>query len=401
MDRETPNVILVNRLIRIGLVLALVAAAIVAIGIVDRKKQEQMLQKKVESERVLPVRIVKPESGNPDEDLVLPGNVMPFYEAPIYARVNGYLKAWYTDYGAHVRKGDLLGVIETPELDEEIQKGEADLATAEVNWELAEVTSKRWQNLLPSNSVSKQEVDEKMGDAKAKAAIVQSVRSNLETLKTRRSFNQLIAPFDGVVTDRRTDIGQLINAGFGTGQELFKVADIKKLRIYVDVPQRFAGEIRKGMTAELSFPGRPKERFQARLVTTANAVDRVSRTLKAEFLLDNQGEENIPGSYADVHLNLAKANEEHLRIPSSALIFREGGTKVAVATDGNKVRLKKIVIGRDFGQTIEVESGVSPADRVIDMPSDSIQEGDEIRIVEGPGGAEKEVSNQNRLGSRE
>jgi RND family efflux transporter MFP subunit len=252
MDRETPNVILVNRLIRIGLVLALVAAAIVAIGIVDRKKQEQMLQKKVESERVLPVRIVKPESGNPDEDLVLPGNVMPFYEAPIYARVNGYLKAWYTDYGAHVRKGDLLGVIETPELDEEIQKGEADLATAEVNWELAEVTSKRWQNLLPSNSVSKQEVDEKMGDAKAKAAIVQSVRSNLETLKTRRSFNQLIAPFDGVVTDRRTDIGQLINAGFGTGQELFKVADIKKLRIYVDVPQRFAGEIRKGMTAELS-----------------------------------------------------------------------------------------------------------------------------------------------------
>lgn len=365
-----------------GIVVLAIAIAIIATGVQSRTNHEENLQKKVALQDITPVEVISPEHGPSQQAIILPGNVMPFAEAPIYARVSGYLKSWNTDIGAQIKAGQLLGTIETPELDQQIHRAEADLAVAEANYELASSTAKRWQNLLLTDSVSHQEADEKAGDAKAKQAVVNAVRANLDSLLAQQSFNRIVAPFNGVVTDRKTDIGMLVNAGSsGSGQALFRVAEIDKLRVYVEVPQNFSALIKSGLSAELHFPEHPSRTFPAKLVSTSSAIHEDSRTLTVELQMDNKDGEILPGTYAEVHFALpTKANI--LRLPSSALLFRKNGMEVATVSADNKVVLKPITIGRDLGTSVEVIAGLESTDRVIDAPSDSLADGDKVSVLQ-------------------
>ncbi len=369
------------RLRFIGIAILAVAIAIALIGIFNRINHDKALKQVAEEQDVTLVSVFTPENGPSQQSLILPGSVAAYNDAPIYARVGGYLKSWDTDIGAHVKAGQLLGTIETPELDQQIHKAEAELLMAQANSELAGTTVKRWQNLLVTDSVSHQETDEKAGDAKAKQAIVEALRANLDGLKAQQAFNRVLAPFDGVVTDRKTDIGMLINPGSsGTGQALFRVAKIDKLRVYVEVPQNYSEFIKPGLTAELHFPEHPSRIFTAKLVSTSNAIHQDSRTLTVELEMDNSLGEILPGTYAEVHFVLSTKTNV-FRLPTSALLFRKNGMEVAVVGAENTVVLKPITIGRDLGTMIEVVSGLDSSDKVIDSPSDSISDGDKVRIA--------------------
>ncbi|MHB1099882.1 MAG: efflux RND transporter periplasmic adaptor subunit [Burkholderiales bacterium] len=364
---------------RAGIVFALIAIFVAATGIVSRLRHEKVLKREIAQENIQTVQVVVPQYGPSEQTLILPGNVMADYTAPIYARVNGYLKTWYTDIGAQVKKGQVLGEIDTPELDEQILRARANLATAESNLEIANVTAKRWQNLLTTDSVSRQATDEKVADAKAKNDIVNAAKASLQSLLAQQSFNKVTAPFDGVVTERNTDIGQLINLGSNSGKPLFQVADIKKLRIYVEVPQNYSNLVKKGMQAELYFPERPTTPFPATLVSTSNGIHVSSRTLTVELQMDNKDGEILPGTYAEVHF-LMPSMGNVFRLPASTLLFRKEGLQVATVGPDSRVVLKSIKIGRDLGRVEEVIAGITPADRVIDSPSDSILQGDLVRI---------------------
>ncbi|PRC93251.1 efflux RND transporter periplasmic adaptor subunit [Solimicrobium silvestre] len=367
-----------RRLYLIGAIFLVVALLIALIGITSRSKHEHKLEEGVKSKHIT-VQVITPEYGPSIQPLILPGNVRANIEAPIYARVAGYLKIWHTDIGAHVKKGQLLGEIDTPELDQQIVRERANLLVAQSNLDLANITSKRWQNLVVSNSVSRQESDEKSADAKAKNDFLNSVRAQLNNLLAQQSFNHITAPFDGVITERNTDIGKLINPGSNNGQSLFQIADSRQLRIYVDVPQNYSADIKKGMTAELHFPEHPSQVFPATLVSTSQAIHESSRTLTAQLQMQNTDEEILPGTYAEVHFSLpSKGNV--FRLPASTLLFRKEGLQVATVTTDNHVDLKFITLGRDLGSAVEVTSGISSKDRVIDSPSDSIAQGSVVRI---------------------
>lgn len=370
------------RLRFVGLAILAIAITAAALGIHSRTIHAEDLQKRAASQDIAPVEVISPDHGPSEQSLILPGNVLPYAEAPIYARVNGYLKAWYTDIGAHIKTGQLLATIETPELDQQIHRAEADLSVAKANYELANSTAMRWQNLLVTDSVSHQATDEKSGDAKAKQALVNAVQANLDSLRAQQAFNRIVAPFDGVVTDRKTDIGMLINAGSsGSGQALFNVAKIDKLRIYVEVPQNFSAMIKPNLTAELHFPEHPSRTFPAKLVSTSSAIDAGSRTLTVQLQMDNADGEILPGTYAEVHFTIpTKANV--LRVPTSALLFRKNGMEVATVSADGKVVLKPITIGRDLGTAVEVISGIESSDQIIDAPSDSLVQGDTVRVVQ-------------------
>lgn len=370
------------RLRFVGLAILAIAITAAVLGIHSRTIHAEDLQKRAASQDIAPVEVISPDHGPSEQSLILPGNVLPYAEAPIYARVNGYLKAWYTDIGAHIKTGQLLATIETPELDQQIHRAEADLSVAKANYELANSTAMRWQNLLVTDSVSHQATDEKSGDAKAKQALVNAVQANLDSLRAQQAFNRIVAPFDGVVTDRKTDIGMLINAGSsGSGQALFNVAKIDKLRIYVEVPQNFSAMIKPNLTAELHFPEHPSRTFPAKLVSTSSAIDAGSRTLTVQLQMDNAGGEILPGTYAEVHFTIpTKANV--LRVPTSALLFRKNGMEVATVSADGKVVLKPITIGRDLGTAVEVISGIESSDQIIDAPSDSLVQGDTVRVVQ-------------------
>lgn len=363
-----------------GLALLGIAVTSAAFGITSRISHEQQLQKKTELQDITPVATISPEQGPSQQALILPGNVTAYIQAPIYARVNGYLKSWYTDIGTHVKAGQLLGTIETPELDQQIHKAEADLAMAEANYELASSTAKRWQNLLLTDSVSHQEAEEKTGDAKAKLATVNALRANLDGLRAQQAFNRIVAPFDGVVTDRKTDIGMLITAG-SNSQALFRIAQIDKLRIYVEVPQSFATLITPGLQAELHFPEHPSKGFTAKLVSTSSAIHEDSRTLTVELQMDNHNSEILPGTYAEVHFTLPTKSNVY-RLPTSALLFRKHGMEIATVTADNKVALKPITIGKDLGTAVEIVTGVDSHDQIIDSPPDSLADGDKVSIVQ-------------------
>ncbi|MHB1299441.1 MAG: efflux RND transporter periplasmic adaptor subunit [Burkholderiales bacterium] len=357
----------------------IVAISVATLGIVSRYSHEKGLRKEVVEGNVTPVEVVKPQHGPSNQELILPGNVMADYTAPIYARVNGYLKIWYTDIGAIVKKGQLLGVIDTPELDEQIMRARANVATAESNLEIAKITAKRWQDLLASDSVSHQATDEKVAEAKSKNDILNAARANLQSLLAQQAFNKVVAPFDGVVTERNTDIGQLIDLGSHSGTPLFQVADIHKLRIYVEVPQSYSALIKEGMTAELYFPEHPTTPFSATLVSTSRGIHVTSRTLTVELQMDNKNGEILPGTYAEVHFHLP-TRASVFRLPSSTLLFRKEGLQVATVGPDNKVVLKNIKLGRELGKEVEVTAGIDGADLVIDSPSDSILQGDPVRI---------------------
>ncbi|HXW73439.1 MAG TPA: efflux RND transporter periplasmic adaptor subunit [Steroidobacteraceae bacterium] len=348
-------------------------------GILSRLSARNALERQAAEAAIPTVATTQAKSGPATDKLVLPGNVQAYYEAPIYARTNGYLKVWYTDIGASVKKGQLLAEIETPEVDQQLRQAQADLATAEANFLLARTTNERWQGLLATQSVSQQDADQRAGDAAAKLATQQSAAANVARLRELESFKRVVAPFDGVVTQRNTDVGALINAGEAPGSALFRVADTHRLRIYVQVPQPYAAQVRDGGIATLEFTDHPGQKYSATVSSTAHALDVASRTLQVELQIDNARGELLPGSYVQVTFTLPSAGNT-LRVPVNALLFRGQSVQVATVDDQHRVRLKDIGEGRDFGTEIEVLSGITAADTLIVNPPDSIGDGTQVRI---------------------
>jgi len=361
----------------IGVGAALGAVLLAAGGIALRVRHTHALAEHVTREGAPSVTLIAPSKGESQQTLVLPSNLEAWYDAPIYARVSGYLKKWYVDIGTHVKARELLAEIETPELDQQLQQAQADLATAVAKQKLAETTAKRWQSMLASTAVSKQEADEKQGDYEAKSAAVAAERANVQRLVALSAFKRIVAPFDGTVTERRTDIGALISSG-GAGQALFRVADTHKLRVYVDVPQSRAALIKPGLKAELTLPEAPGKTYPAIVLGSADAIERSSRTLRVQLEADNARGDLIAGSYADTRFALP-GTPGVLELPVTALMFRQHGLEVATLTAQNTVALKKVELGRDFGTRVEVVAGIGAEDRVIDNPPDWLREGDTVQ----------------------
>jgi RND family efflux transporter MFP subunit len=368
---------------RYSLVLLVVALGLGAWGEISRVLARNALGRETARDALPSVMTTTAHRSDVGEELVLPGTVQAFVEAPIYARTNGYLKAWRTDIGTEVKKGQLLAEIDAPEVEQQLSQAEADLQTARANENLSSSTNKRWQGLLSTESVSRQDADEKAGDAAAKRAAVDSAAANVARLRDLESFKRVVAPFDGIVTARNTDIGALINAGQSSGSELFRVADIQRLRIYVQVPEAYAAVAKPGLEAQLKFAEQANKTFVARTVRTSNALDPTLRTLQVELQLDNANRDVLPGAYAEVHFKLT-GNAEALRLPANTVLFRSAGLQVATIDGASHVKLKSIVQGRDFGNTIEVLSGIEADDRVVVNPPDSITDGASVRIVEPP-----------------
>jgi RND family efflux transporter MFP subunit len=365
------------------LALLVVALILAAWGEIDRVLAHNSLGKQAAADALPTVVTVKPNRTDSSEELILPGTVQAYVEAPIYARTNGYLKTWYTDIGSAVKKGQLLAEIETPEVDQELTQAIADRATAAANEALANTTNARWQELLRTESVSKQDADEKAGDAAAKKAAADAATANVSRLRDLESFKRVVAPFDGVITARNTDIGALINAGQSAGTELFRLADTHELRIYVQVPEPYAGVAKPGLDAELEFSEQQGKAYRATVVRTSNALDPGLRTLQVELQLDNTAGELFPGAYAEVHFKLA-GNMQSLRLPANTVLFRAAGLQVATVDIKHRIQLKSIVQGRDFGNTIEVLSGLGAEDAVVLNPPDSIIDGATVRVAPPP-----------------
>jgi RND family efflux transporter MFP subunit len=365
---------------RYSLILLAVALALGVWGEISRVLARSSLGKETTDAAQPTVLTTTPNRTALGEELVLPGSVQAFIEAPIYARTSGYLKIWHTDIGSEVSKGQLLGEIETPEVDQQLSQALADLATARANEALSNSTNVRWQGLLATESVSRQDADEKAGDAAAKKAAADSAAANVARLRELESFKRVVAPFAGVITARNTDIGALINAGQSAGSELFRIADTHKLRIYVQVPETYAAVTRPGLEAELTFAEQPQKTYAARTVRTANALNPSLRTLQVELELDNINREVFPGAYAEVHFKLP-ASAESLRLPANTVLFRSAGLQVATIDKQKRIKLKNIVQGRDFGNTIEVLSGIEADDVVVLNPPDSLTDGVVVRIA--------------------
>ena len=348
-------------------------------GILSRLSARNALDREAREAAIPTVLTTKPRSGPAADTLVLPGSVQAYYEAPIYARTSGYLKTWHTDIGAAVKKGQLLAEIETPEVDQQLRQAEADLGTARANYELARSTNERWQGLLATESVSQQDADQRAGDAAAKAAAQASASANVARLRELEGFKRVVAPFDGVVTQRNTDVGALINAGQTPGSALFRVADTHRLRIYVQVPQPYAAQITTGLSAALEFTDHPGQHYSATVASTAHALDAVSRTLQVELQIDNSKGDLLPGSYVQVTFTLPPSPGT-LRVPVNTVIFRGKSPQVATVDDGQHVRLRDIAAGRDFGTEIEVLAGIGSNDTLIVNPPDSIADGAQVHI---------------------
>lgn len=375
--------VLRGRLRVIGRV-ALLVALVTAVGGIGLRLYEQAAVRHWTEQQAIPtVSLATLHAVPAVREIVLPGTVRAFIDAPIYARVNGYLKSWNVDIGARVRAGEVLATIETPELDQQLLQAQADLATAQANEQLAQTTATRWARMLQSDSVSRQEADEKAGDHAAKQAIVAAAEANVARLRATASFKSIVAPFAGVVTARRTDIGALINAGASNGQELFRVADARKLRIYVDVPQSYSALLRRGGAARLRVPERPDEAVPATVTNSSQAINEASRTMLVQLEADNSRGLLLPGSYVEVRFALDDRGSP-LRVPVSAVVFRQDGLRVAVLGRDNKVALRPITVGRDFGTELEVVGGITALDRVIDSPPDSLSDGDAVRLAVAP-----------------
>jgi RND family efflux transporter MFP subunit len=367
------------------LLLAIAAIAVAALlisGIWSRLQARSTLNTETAQAALTAVSVVSPKQTAPADEIILPGNVQPFINSPIYSRTNGYLKKWYFDIGTHVKKGQLLAVIETPEVDQQLQQARSNLLTAQANLELASVTKNRYQGLLKSNAVSQQDVDNAVGTYNANKSIVEADKAAVEQFSALASFEKLYAPFDGVITARNTDIGDLINSGSGTGvkTDLFHIAQPGKLRVYVNVPEEYSQGTKTGMTADLTLAEFPGRKFQGKLVRTAEAINATTRTLLVEIDVDNPTGTLLSGSYAEVHLAVpTKAST--LLLPVNTLIFRSEGLHVATVKDG-KVVLTPVTAGHDFGNQIEILAGLTASDPVIINPPDSIVSGQAVQIVQ-------------------
>ncbi len=328
------------------------------------------------------VSVVNPKQAQPAAEIVLPGNIQPFITSPIYARTDGYLKKWYFDIGARVKQGQLLAVIETPEVDQQLEQARSNLSTAKANLALAEITKNRYQGLIKTNAVAQQDVDNAVGTYNANAAIVEANQASVKRLQVLQSFEEIYAPFDGVITARNTDIGDLINSGSNGNlkTDLFHIVQPGTLRVYVNVPEEYSQGVRVGMTADLVLAEFPGRKFQGRLVRTADAINVTTRTLLIEVDVNNPAGTLLTGSYAEVHLAVPTQNSTYL-LPVNALIFRAQGLKVGVVKDGKTV-LTAVIPGHDFGNEIEITSGLSANDEVILNPPDSLVSGQEVEIVQ-------------------
>ena len=358
---------------------ALALAAEIYSGIRSRASAETTLQRITDQAAIPTVDVIHPQVAAPTQEVVLPGNTQAFTDTPIYARTNGYLKRRYVDIGARVKQGDLMAEIDTPEIDQQLRQARADLATAEANLDLAQTTADRWQFLLKSGSVSKQETDQAVGDLHARKAAVDSSSANVRRLEDLQSFEKVFAPFDGVITARSTDIGDLIDAGAAPqSRELFHLAAIHTVRVYVAVPEVYSRAARPGATASLTLDEYPGERFSGTLVRNANSIDPASRTLLIEVDVANPTGRLLPGAYVSVHLKLPQVIRS-VTIPSNTLLFRSEGLRVAVARNG-VAQLVPITIGRDFGSTVEVLSGLDQSESVVLNPADSLISGTPVRV---------------------
>jgi len=367
--------------------LALLALVIYS-GIHSRAVAETRLKQRTEEAAIPTVAVVFPREGAPTQEIVLPGNTQAFSDAPIYARTSGYLKHWYFDIGAHVQKGQLLAEIETPEVDQQLQQAQADLDTAQANLNIAKITASRWQDLVTTGSVSQQETDQAVSNLSAVKATSESSAANVRRLQQLQSFEKIYAPFDGIITARNTDIGALIDAGANTQpKELFHIAAIRTLRLYVAVPEVYSRAARAGSQAALTLDEFPGQIFHGTLVRNANSIDIASRTLLVEVDVDNPTGQLLPGAYVFVHLKLPDETRS-VTIPSNTLIFRKEGLQVGLIRDG-KAELVPVKISRDYGNSVEIVSGLQPTDAVIVDPSDSLVAGMPVRMSNksagGPG----------------
>jgi RND family efflux transporter MFP subunit len=357
----------------------LVALGAVLWGVSTRTRALAVVTQETHDMAVPAVTVVTPQRGAPQEEIVLPGTIQAFIDAQIYARTNGYLKRWYADIGTRVRAGQLLAEIDTPELDQQLQQARADLGTTQANARLAQTTAERYRDLIQSDSVSRQDLDNANGNLEARVAAVESARSNVKRLEQLQAFHRIEAPFTGVVTARNTDIGALIDSG-SNAKELFHVAAVHKLRVFVNVPEVHSRAAQAGLHADLTLKEFPGRRFTGTLARTASAIDVASRTLLTEIDVDNPRGELLPGSYAEVHIKLPTASAT-LKLPVDVLIFKTDGLQVATVDASNRVALVTVAAGRDFGETVEIVSGLSGGERVVENPPDSLAAGQVVRVV--------------------
>ncbi len=358
----------------------IVLVVVGAITLLQRRAQYQALANETETRAIPTVAVLHPTAEATQEDLVLPGTMQAYVESPIYARTNGYLKRWYRDIGSRVQKGELLVDIDTPEIDQQLSQARADLNTSKANAHLSEITATRYAELLKTDGVSKQEVDNALGDFEAKRATVQSAEANVRRLADLESFKHVYAPFSGVITRRNVDIGTLINAGNGgASQQLFFLAQTDPIRTYVNVPEMYANSIRAGLGAFLELSQYPGQKFTGKVVRTAEAIDPGTRTLLAEVDVPNRNAQLLPGGYAQVHLEV-KVTGAHLQVPVNALLFRAEGLRAVVVDANHRIHLRRLAIGRDFGNTLEVLQGLDPNDWIVLNPADSLEDNQEVHV---------------------
>jgi len=378
------------------LIAVVVVALLVISGIVPRLRSRKALAAETNELAAPTVLVVQPKRGAPSQEILLPGNIQAFVDAPIYARTNGYLKRWYFDIGSHVKQGQLLAEIESPEVDQQLSQSQADLGTATANLHLSQITANRFSDLIKQDAVSQQDTDNAVSDLAAKNTAVKSAQANVDRLKQLVSFEKVYAPFDGVVTARNTDIGQLIDSGAAGGQarSLFQMAAINRLRVFISVPQIYSQAATPGLSADLTFAEFPGRRFPGKLVRTSRSIDPTARTLNVEVDVDNSKGELLPGAYTEVHLKL-KEGIPTMTIPVSALLFRQEGLRVAIARSDNTAELVPVTLGRDFGDYAEITTGLTGQEQIISNPPDSIIDGERLNVqterqrsaaAAGPGG---------------
>ena len=389
MPTEQSSPISYRKLRIFGLLAVVAAILIVVTGIRAREDSETQLREWTDKQAIPSVAVTLPDAKVLNAHLDLPGRLEAYYRAPIFARVSGYLKSWSADIGARVKAGQVIAEIEAPDLDQQLMQAKADLASQQASAKLSAITLARRKTLIASNFVSMQEIDERTADLSNKQASVNASQANVDRLEALAGYKKITAPFDGVVTARNTDVGALINAGGTQGPAMFVISDIKKLRVYVNVPQNYVPSIKIGAKAVITMPEYPNRTFSATVEASSQSVDVASGTTRMQLGLDNSSGELMPGGYANVRLTLAGGSVP-LHIPASALIFDQNGLRVATVGPDDKVLFKKVTIARDLGRNIELSSGLSPDDRVIVTPPDGIANGDQVRVVGGTGAAQPE-----------
>jgi RND family efflux transporter MFP subunit len=388
-DHSAPSVVLdpnskLGRGPIIGaIVVALLLGGLIVTGIHSRVHAEEKLTSSTKQDAILSVAVTTPSRGANALEITLPANTQAFIDTPIYARTNGYLQHWYADIGTHVHQGQVLAEIETPELDQQVQQAQSDLATAQANQQIAQITAERWKKLLAKNAVSKQEADQATSDFNARQSALSSAEANVRRLQQLQGFEKVYAPFDGVITARNIDIGSLIQAGDSNSPraELFHMASTDKLRLFVPVPEIYANAVHNSDHIVVTSDAAPNEKFTGTIVRNSDAIDISSRTLNVEVDVLNQDHKLLPGQYAFVHLPIPPSNAS-MTLPSNVLLFRAEGLRVGVVRDG-RAQLVPVQVGQDYGAKVEITSGLTPQDQVILNPSDSLAQGERVQVEQG------------------